>query len=82
MKRNPWYRLGTFRAALALAKILPRDAGQSVCNILDLDIERRWVKQIEPPAGQHALPGARPRSICAVPCHDESVSDLPFCGQK
>src|SRR2546426_9333146 len=30
MKRNPWYRLGTFRAALALAKILPRDAGQSV----------------------------------------------------
>jgi hypothetical protein len=27
-------------------------------DVLDLDIERGGVEQVEPPAGQHALPGA------------------------
>jgi hypothetical protein len=26
-------------------------------DILDLDIERRWIKKVEPSPAQHALPG-------------------------
>src|SRR3990167_3134572 len=36
-----------------------RDARQAVRDVLDLDVERRGVEQIEPAARQHALPGAR-----------------------
>ena len=35
-----------------------RDAGEPVRDVLDLDVERRGVEQIEPPPRQHALPGA------------------------
>ena len=35
------------------------DAGKPVRDVGDLDVERRGVEQIEPAAGQHALPGAR-----------------------
>ncbi len=34
------------------------DAGQPVRDVLDLDVEGRGVQKIEPPARQHALPGA------------------------
>src|SRR5665648_335429 len=34
-------------------------AGKPVRDVLDLDIERRGVEQVEPPPAQHALPGAR-----------------------
>ena len=36
-----------------------RDAREAVRDVLDLDVERRRVEEVEPPAGQHALPGAR-----------------------
>ena len=36
-----------------------RDACEPMGDIGDLDIERRGVDQIEPPARQHALPDAR-----------------------
>ena len=36
-----------------------RDAREPVRDVLDLDVERRGVEQVEPPARQHALPGAR-----------------------
>jgi hypothetical protein len=35
------------------------DARKAMGDVLDLDIERRGVEQIEPPAREHALPGAR-----------------------
>lgn len=34
--RNPWYRLGTFRAALRLARALPRDVSQEIAAALGL----------------------------------------------
>ncbi len=34
-------------------------AGQAVGDVLDLDVQRRGVEQVEPAARQHALPGAR-----------------------
>ena len=36
-----------------------RDAGEPMRDVGDLDVERRGVEQVEPAAGQHALPGAR-----------------------
>jgi hypothetical protein len=27
-------------------------------NVLDLDVEGRWIQQVKAPARQHALPGA------------------------
>ena len=35
-----------------------RDAGEPVRDVLDLDVKRRGVEQVEPAARQHALPGA------------------------
>ena len=35
-----------------------RHAGEPVRDVVDLDVERRRVEQIEPAARQHALPGA------------------------
>ena len=35
-----------------------RDAGEPVRDVVDLDVERGGVEQIEPAARQHALPGA------------------------
>ena len=35
-----------------------RDAGEPVGDVGDLDVERRGIEQIEPAAGQHALPRA------------------------
>ena len=35
-----------------------RDAGEAMRDVLDLDVERRGIEQIEPAARQHALPGA------------------------
>src|SRR4051812_29284571 len=43
--------------ALGLA-VPARDAGEAMGNVFELDIERRRVKQVEPAARQHALPGA------------------------
>jgi hypothetical protein len=37
------------------------DAGEAMGDVLDLDVERRGVEQVEPAARQHALPGARRR---------------------
>src|SRR5271165_3963821 len=36
-----------------------RDAGEPVGDVLDLDVERGGVEQIEPSPRQHALPGAQ-----------------------
>ena len=36
-----------------------RDAGEAVGDILDFDIARRGIEQVEAAARQHALPGAR-----------------------
>ena len=36
-----------------------RDARETMRDVLDLDVERGGVEQIEPAARQHALPGAR-----------------------
>src|SRR4051812_19482041 len=44
--------------ALGLA-IPARDARKPMRDVLDLNIKRRGVEQIEAAAGQHALPGAR-----------------------
>ena len=35
-----------------------RDAGEAVGDVLDLDVERRGIEEVEAAAGQHALPGA------------------------
>src|ERR1039457_6873973 len=44
----------------ALRLPLPaRHAREPVRDVVDLDVERRGVEQIEPPPRQHALPGAR-----------------------
>src|SRR6266436_5484157 len=43
--------------ALGLA-VPARDAGESVRDVLDLDVERGRIEQIEPSPRQHALPGA------------------------
>ena len=37
------------------------DARKSMGDVRDLDVERRGVEQVEPAAGQHALPGAKRR---------------------
>ena len=37
------------------------NAGKHVRDVLDLDVERRGVEQVETAAGQHALPGAKRR---------------------
>ena len=34
------------------------DARQAMGDVLDLDVERRRVEEIEPPPAQHALPSA------------------------
>ena len=53
--------------AMRLA-IPARDARKPVRDILDFDVERRWIEQIEPPPRQHSLPGAR--RICgSCLCH-------------
>ena len=36
-----------------------RDTRQTVGDVLDLDIQRRGIEQVEPASAQHALPGAR-----------------------
>src|SRR5690242_9098854 len=35
-----------------------RDARQAMRDIADLDIQRRWIEQIETPPAQHPLPSA------------------------
>ena len=54
------------------------DAREAVRDVLDLDVGGRGVKQVEPAAGQHALPGARagmPGSSCvAVVMRDFSLA--------
>ncbi len=35
-----------------------RDAGEAAGDVVDLDIERRGIEEVEPASGQHALPGA------------------------
>ena len=44
--------------ALGLA-VPARDAREPVRDVLDLDVERGGIEQVEPAARQHALPGAR-----------------------
>ena len=50
-----------------------RDARQAVRDILDLDVERRGIEQVEPATRQHALPGARRGVLDA----DRGPSGLP-----
>ena len=45
-------------SALGLA-VPPRHPRQPMGDVLDLDIERRGIEEIEPPSRQHALPGPR-----------------------
>ena len=52
--------------ALGLA-VPTRDAGKPVRDVLDLDVERGGVEQIEPAARQHALPGARRMGASGAP---------------
>ena len=47
-------------AALRLP-VPARDACKAVCNVIDLDVERGRVEEIEPPSRQHPLPCARRR---------------------
>ena len=49
------HRIGPVAPRLAVPA---RDEGQSVGDILDFDIHRRRVQQVEPPARQHPLPRA------------------------
>ena len=45
---------------LAVGLAVPTgDAGEPVRDVLDLDVERRGVEQVEPPSAQHPLPGPR-----------------------
>jgi hypothetical protein len=37
----------------------PRDAGEAMGDVLDLDVHGRGVEQVEAAAGKHPLPGAR-----------------------
>src|SRR5690349_9718640 len=46
--------------SLGLA-IPPCDPRQAVRDVVDFDVERRGVKQVEPPSRQHALPCPRRR---------------------
>jgi hypothetical protein len=51
--------LGHREGMVALGLAVPAgDAGEAMGNVLDLDVERRRIEQVEPAAGQHALPGA------------------------
>src|SRR5690606_30303446 len=36
----------------------PRNTGKPMRNVVNLDVQRRWVEQVEPSPTQHALPGA------------------------
>jgi hypothetical protein len=45
-------------AALRLS-VPARDAGEAMRNVIDFDVERGGVEQIEPSSGQHPLPRAR-----------------------
>jgi hypothetical protein len=52
--------LGNREDVRALGLAVPaRHAGEPVCDIFDLHIERGGIKEIEAAAGQHALPSAR-----------------------
>ena len=45
---------------LAVGLAVPAgDAGEPMGDVLDLDVERRGVEQVEPPPAQHPLPGPR-----------------------
>ncbi len=48
-----------------------RHAREPMGDVLDLDVERRGVEQIEASAGQHTLPGAR-RSLRGLALHPPS----------
>src|SRR5215467_1164951 len=56
--------LGHRKSVLAVGLPIPTgDASKPVGDVLDLDVERRRVEQVEPSPAQHALP--RPRSgVC------------------
>src|SRR6516164_9028135 len=55
------------------------DAGKPVRDVLDLDVERRGVEQIEPSARQHALPGARRRGASgAFGSHQASFANAAW----
>ena len=59
---------------LAVGLAVPTgDAGQPVRDVLDLDVERRGVEQVEPPPAQHALPGPRSRSWLGTLCIFRSI---------
>ena len=50
----------TEKACVAVGLAVPAgDAGKPMSDVLDLDVERRGIEQIEPAPAQHALPGAR-----------------------
>src|SRR6185295_6198920 len=48
------------KCMLALGLAVPsRHARQSVCDVLNFDIQRRGIQQVQPATAEHALPGAR-----------------------
>ncbi len=63
--------LGHREGMVALGLAVPaRHAGEPMGDVLDLDVERRGIEQVEPAPRQHALPGARFR------CHVSVARDL------
>ena len=48
------------KGVLALGLSIPTgDTGEAVGDVLNLDVERGRIEQVETASGQHALPGAR-----------------------
>ena len=62
LRRQPLHQHAMLRdregvRALGLA-VPARDAGKAMRDVLDLDVQRRGIEQVEPAAAQHALPGS------------------------
>src|SRR5581483_5303300 len=49
-----------------------RHAGKAVGDVLDLDVLRRGIEQVEPPPRQHPLPGAR-RTGCRIDARSRAL---------
>src|SRR5262249_35807237 len=65
--------LGHRESVLAIGLPIPTgDASKPVGDVLDLDVERRGVEQVEPSPAQHALPGAR-SGVCRNFMHHSAV---------
>ena len=74
LDQNAVLRHGKGVVALGLA-IPPRHPRKAMGDILDLDVERRGVQQVESPSRKHPLPGAKFRCHVSAP-----VSSPPHGG--